>query len=158
MEHRKNQCGLCLSGQTENKVMTCKLNTHAGVKVIPLKKHPLAQGKSRGGFLKLRNIGVALLFAPLTIGVVCNPPNIRGCASRKDVRLRSSCQTLCPLLCRCIKRLHCNFSNAPLHELSTLSLRYPLGKQSPDFIEIVMVGLVRREKTLEGVLLNGFTL
>ena len=85
MEHCKNQRGLRLPGQTENKMMAGQLDAHAGVKVISLTKYPLTQGKISRDFLKLRNISLALLFAPLSIRVACNLSNICDRASRKGV-------------------------------------------------------------------------
>ena len=85
MEHCKNQCGLRVSGQTENKMMACQLDADAGVKVVSLTKYSLTQGKISRDFLKLRNIGIALLFSPLSIRVACDLSNIRSGASRKNV-------------------------------------------------------------------------
>jgi len=85
VKHRKNQRGLRLPGQTENKMMAGQLHTHARVNVVSLTKYSLTQGKISRDFLKLRNIGFALLFAPLSIRVACNLSNIVSRASRKDV-------------------------------------------------------------------------
>jgi hypothetical protein len=85
MKHRKNHCGLNFSGQTENEVVACQLHTHARVKVISLTENALSQGKISRDFLKLRNIGMALLFSPLLIGVACNLSNIGSRTSRKNV-------------------------------------------------------------------------
>lgn len=85
MEHRKNQRGLSLPRQTENKMMACQLDADARAKVVSLTKYSLTQGKISRDFLKLRNIGIALLFSPLSIRVACDLSNICSRASRKDV-------------------------------------------------------------------------
>ena len=85
MEHCKNQRGLSLPRQTENKMMAGQLDAHARVKVVSLTKYSLTQGKISRDFLKLRNISFALLFAPLSIRVARNLSNICSRASRKGV-------------------------------------------------------------------------